>query len=95
MVEKVIEEEKQIITLNKYPEWADHFDKGLIDIVINAKKSMSINTLKNEFLKRCFNFNERIERLCNTGFLKRWEQEKPTLQIGTEEDYKKFKIKGG
>lgn len=89
IVEKGEIEKPQVVSLDKYPKWADSIDKGIIDIVINAKHSLSINTIKNTLLNKIVNFNERIERLCEKGYLKRWEEKKPTLQIGTEEYFKK------
>ena len=72
-----------------YPSQGDNVDKAIIDILNKCEHSISINTLKNRYMKSVLDFDNRVERLSKTvdGF-KLWEEKKPTLQVGTDWMYK-------
>lgn len=78
----------EIIKTLTYPDGADNVDKAIIDIINSSNRSMSINTLKNKYLKTTLNFEERIQKLAKVcKGLRTWEKKKETLQIGTEKEY--------
>ena len=90
MIEIKEKEQKPIVTFDKYPDWADDVDKVIINIIANATRAMSINTLKNQYLHKALNFDERVNKIVEkVPGIKLWEQPKPTLQVGTIENYKK------
>ena len=78
----------------------DFIDKAIIHAILNSNKSHSHNTLFKRFQKN-INFFDRLDRLVKDypSYLKRWEEEKPTLQVGSKqafEDYQKsYNDKGG
>jgi len=87
---EIKEKEKEIMKIENYPEWADNIDRAIMDTIIESPKSCSHNTFINRF-KEKIKLMDRINKITKeTGLgIKKWEQNKPTLQIGTEKQYQK------
>ena len=92
-MEKKVKELKSVsmeVIEKRFPD-TDFIDKAIIMAIINSPKSYSHNTLFNQF-QRNIKFFERLDNLIKRypQYLKRWEQKKPTLQIGSERVYQEY-----